>query len=163
MLQGITFISGTHTYTCIATSYSFYTSVTHPTVSTQDIWTCHPFWTSANCSSTQGDLLFLLHSSILSKHNECSPEVLLCMRKILLQVQVEISQDVTVKPAHRSAQLYTNYAMLQSPIMSCNMRTVIAKPRNVPSIVTSPTNDGPSSHQSKYCHYTGSFLPPAVA
>ena len=52
--------------------------------------------------------MFLLNSSILLKHNECSPEVLLCMCKILPQVHVEISQDVTVKKEHGSAQFYIN-------------------------------------------------------
>jgi hypothetical protein len=59
-------------------------------------------------SSTQGNLLFLLNSFILLKHDECSPEVLLCMYKILPQVHVEISQDVAVKKEHGSAQFYIN-------------------------------------------------------
>ena len=58
-------------------------SVTHPTTRTQDISTCRPFRAGANCSSTQGNILFLLNSSILLKHNECSPAVPLCMCKIL--------------------------------------------------------------------------------
>jgi hypothetical protein len=81
----------------------------------------------------------------------------------LLQVHMKILQDVTVKEAHGSAQLYTNEAILQSTTMACNMCTVTAMTRNVPGIVTSPTDDNPSSHQSKYSHYTGSFLPPAAA
>lgn len=81
-----------HTYT--ATLYFCYTSVTHPPAGMQDISMCRPFWANANCS-TQGNLLFLLHSAILLKH-EYSPVILLCMHKILLHVHVEISQDVTV-------------------------------------------------------------------
>ena len=120
-------------------------SVTHPTTRTQDNSMCHPFRAGANCSSTQGNLLFLLNSSILLKHDECSPVVLLCMCKILPEVHVEISQDVTVKKEHGSAQLVINYSVLQSPIMSCNMCTVTAKTRNIPGNVISPTDDGPSS------------------
>jgi len=102
-------IRDTHTHTYIPTSYFSYTlSVTHPTARTQDISTYRPFCVGANCSSTQGNPLFLLRSSILLKHDECSPETLLCMCKNLSEVHVEISQDVTVKKAHGSAQFYTN-------------------------------------------------------
>jgi len=102
-------IRDTHTHTHIATSYFCYTkSVTHPPAGTQDISTCCRFTAAAYCSSTQGNLLFLLNSSIILKHNECSPEVLLCMCKILLQVHVEISQDVPVEKEHGSAQFYIN-------------------------------------------------------
>ena len=84
-------IMDTHTY--ITTAYFCYTmSVTHPTTRTQHITMCHPFRAGANCSSTQGNLLLLLNSSILLKHDECSPQVLLCMCKILPQVHVEISR-----------------------------------------------------------------------
>jgi len=72
-------------------------SVTHPTARTQDISTCRPFSAGANGSSTQGSLLFLIHRSILLKHDARYPVVHSCHRKCLLEVDVEMTQDATVK------------------------------------------------------------------
>jgi len=95
------------THIQIATSYFCYTmSVTHPITRTQDISTCRPFGVGVFCSSTQGNLLFLLHSSILSKHDECSPEVLLCLHEILFQVHVDISDDFTVKGTRKFSDVH---------------------------------------------------------
>jgi hypothetical protein len=41
-------------------------------------------------------------------NKEGSPVVLLCLRKIPLHINVEISQDVTVNKACRTVQLKTN-------------------------------------------------------
>jgi hypothetical protein len=74
---------------------------------TRDISTCSYFSSGVHHRSTQGNLLLLLHSSMLL-NKEGSPVVLLCLRKIPLHINVEISQDVTVNKTCSTAQLKTN-------------------------------------------------------
>jgi len=87
--------ANTHTHSPAHFSYTM--SVTHPSARTQDISACRNFSAGANGSSTQGSLLFLLHRSILLKHDACYPVVHVCHHKCLLEVDVEMTQDVTVK------------------------------------------------------------------
>jgi hypothetical protein len=96
---------------------------------------------------------FLLQRSIHLKQDACYPVVQICHHKYLPNVDVEMTQDVTVKKkVCECAQLYTKHAHLQCPSMSCNMCTVRAKTSNIPGIVISQTDDGPSSLQATYSH-----------
>ena len=92
MSEGSKFRSGTHTYPLF-----LYNVCDSPNCRTQDISTCHPSLASANGSSTQGSLLFLLHRSFLLKQDAHSPLVHICHHKCLLHVYVEMTQGVTVK------------------------------------------------------------------
>ena len=95
MFQGSTFISGAYPTFPLPT---FLTQcLTHPTARKQDISTCRPFSAGANGSSTRGSLLFLLHRSILLKQDARFPVVHICHHKCLLEVDVVMTQDVTVK------------------------------------------------------------------
>jgi len=78
--------------------FSYTMPVTHPTARTQDISACRPFSAGANGSSTPCGLLFLIHRTILLKHDARYPVVHICHHKCLLEVDVEMTtQDVTVK------------------------------------------------------------------
>jgi hypothetical protein len=96
MYQGSKFRSDTHTHTPKA-HFSCTMPLTHRTARTQDTSTCRPLSAGVNCYSPQGSLLFLLHRSILFTQDACSALVQICHHKCLLQVDVEMIQDVTVK------------------------------------------------------------------
>lgn len=75
---------------------------------TQDISTCSYFSSCVHYHSTQGNFLLLLHCSMLLNKKEGPPVILLCLNKIPLHINVEISQDVTVNKTCGTAQLKTN-------------------------------------------------------
>jgi hypothetical protein len=118
------FISETHTHTHTHTHiYLTFTisaykvcwlTTTSRTLGTS---TCRLVSAGVHCSSTYSKPLLLLHSSVLLQQDDGSQVVLVSLLKILLQVYVEISQDVTVKATWECSVVHQS-VILQCPFMS---------------------------------------------
>jgi hypothetical protein len=86
------------THKHILTSHFTYTLyVTHPHKQVTRHLNLMLFLSCVHHTSTRGNTLFLIHSSVLWNKDDGSPLVLLCLHKIPLHLYVKISQDVTVK------------------------------------------------------------------